>query len=96
MNEVLILIFSGLAGAALGGFFFVGLWWTIRKGLSVKNPALLFLPSQLLRTLTVIVGFYYLSQGRWQLLVCALIGFLVSRELIKRITRSEVAYAAES
>ena len=29
MNETWILIWAGLAGAALGALFFGGLWWTI-------------------------------------------------------------------
>jgi F1F0 ATPase subunit 2 len=34
----------------LGTIFFGGLWWTIRKGISSKQPAALFFFSLLLRT----------------------------------------------
>jgi F1F0 ATPase subunit 2 len=94
MNEVFILALSVIAGSGLGAFFFIGLWWTIRKGLTAKNPALLFLPSQLLRTATVIIGFYFLSQGHWPRLVCGLFGFLVARQIIKKLMLPEDRYAA--
>ena len=49
MNEVLTLALALLAGVALGAVFFGGLWWTVRKGVSSKHPALWFLGSLLLR-----------------------------------------------
>jgi F1F0 ATPase subunit 2 len=94
MNDILILIFCGIAGGGLGTFFFIGLWWTVRKGVSAKNPAFLFLGSQLLRTITVVAGFYYLSNWQWPRLLCGLLGFLLSRELIKSAIQREVRHAA--
>lgn len=94
MSEVLILIFCLLAGAALGTFFFVGLWWTVRIGVSLQNPAFLFLASQLVRTGSVLFAFYYLSQGHWTRLLCGFIGFLISREVIKRLAPQEMHRAA--
>ena len=43
MNETVTLVSAGVAGLLLGGFFFGGLWWTVRKGVSAKRPALLFM-----------------------------------------------------
>jgi hypothetical protein len=42
MNETVILVLAGSAGVLLGVFFFGGLWWTVRRGLSSKRPALCF------------------------------------------------------
>jgi hypothetical protein len=42
MNETVILVLAGSAGLLLGAIFFGGLWWTVRKGLSSKRPALCF------------------------------------------------------
>jgi len=40
MTELLILALA--AGLVLGAIFFGGLWWTVRKGVSSKYPALWF------------------------------------------------------
>ena len=56
----------------LGAIFFGGLWWTVRKGVSSKQPALWFLGSLLLRMSIALAGFYFVSGGHWErLLVCA-------------------------
>jgi F1F0 ATPase subunit 2 len=51
MNETVILVLAGGAGVLLGAFFFGGLWWTVRRGLSSKRPAFWFLGSLLLRVI---------------------------------------------
>ncbi len=38
-------------------------WWTIRRGLSSKQRAPLFLGSLLLRTILAVAGFYFVSRG---------------------------------
>ncbi len=49
MLEAESLLQAAMAGAALGGIFFVGLWWTVQLGTLAKNPAPWFLVSLLLR-----------------------------------------------
>ena len=49
MNETLTLLLAWVAGGVLGTIFFGGLWWTVRNGVSSKQPALWFLGSLLLR-----------------------------------------------
>ena len=66
MYEIVTLTLAWLAGAILGAFFFGGLWWTIRKGLSSKHPALWFFISMLVRTSVVLAGFLVLARGHWQ------------------------------
>ena len=55
---IVALVLALLAGVLLGTIFFGGLWWTIRKGLSSKQPAALFFFSLLLRMSIALIGFY--------------------------------------
>ena len=87
MNEILNLILALVAGFLLGAFFFVGLWWTVQKGLSSKRPALWFFGSILLRTSTAVAGFYFASGGHWKRLLICLLGFFVMRQIVMRLTR---------
>jgi F1F0 ATPase subunit 2 len=83
MTESLILAL--LAGVALGVAFFLGLWWTVSKGLEANNPAVWFLVSFLLRMLMASLGFYWIAQfGRWQYLCMALVGFVMTRMILTR------------
>jgi F1F0 ATPase subunit 2 len=63
MNETLSLALALAAAFSLGAIFFGGLWWTVRKGVSSKQPALWFLGSLLLRTWLVLAGFYFVGRG---------------------------------
>jgi F1F0 ATPase subunit 2 len=76
-----------LEGALLGLFFFAGLWWTVRKLTSSKHVALLFLSSMLLRTGIVVLGFYFILGDNWQRLLAGLLGFIIARIIITRLTR---------
>jgi F1F0 ATPase subunit 2 len=91
MNELLLPVFALLLalmeGALLGVFFFAGLWWTVRKLESSKQVALLFLGSMLLRSSVVILGFYYIPGDNWQRLVAGLLGFIIARIMVTRLTR---------
>jgi len=73
------------AGAVLGAFFFGGLWWTVRRGLSSPHPAFFFLGSLLLRTLAVLVGFYFVSRSDWHRLAASLAGFVLARFAVRRL-----------
>jgi F1F0 ATPase subunit 2 len=87
MNEILNLIPALVAGFLLGVVFFGGLWWTVQKGLSSKRPAFWFLGSLLIRTSTVVAGFYFASGGHWERLLICLFGFFVMRHIVVRLTR---------
>ncbi len=87
MNEYLHLLFALLEGGLLGTFFFAGLWWTVRKIESSKQVALLFLGSMLLRSSVVILGFYFILGDNWQRLVAGLLGFIIARIIVTRLTR---------
>ncbi|MFZ0933084.1 MAG: ATP synthase subunit I [Bryobacteraceae bacterium] len=85
MNETLTLVLAGGAGVILGAFFFGGLWWTIRKGVVSRQPALWFLGSLLLRMSVALAGFYFVSGGHWESLVLCLVGFVMARLLLARL-----------
>jgi len=87
MNEIMTLTLAWMAGVLLGAIFFGGLWWTIRKGVSAKQPALWFLGSILLRVGIALAGFYFVSGHDWQRLLICLIGFQMARMLVTWLTR---------
>jgi F1F0 ATPase subunit 2 len=88
MNEVLSLAVSLGAGVLLGAIFFGGLWLTVRKGVSSKQPALWFFGSLALRMSTVLSGFYFVSGGHWERLLACLLGFVMARLVVMRLTQS--------
>ena len=88
MNETLILVLALATGVLLGAIFFGGLWWTVQKGVSSKRPALWFFGSLLLRTSIALVGFYFIARGHWERLLVCLLGFVMARLIVMRITRA--------
>ena len=76
-----------MAGLLLGVFFFGGLWWTVGKGVSSKQPALWFFGSMLLRMSLTLAGFYFIGRGHWQRLLLSLLGFFVARLAVMWLTR---------
>lgn len=87
MNDSLSLAPSLAAGLLLGAFFFGGLWWTVRKGVSSTRPAYWVFGSLLLRTGITLAGFYWVSDGHWKRLLGCLVGFILARLVITRLTR---------
>lgn len=88
MNEWIALAGALLVGILAGGLFFGGLWYTVKKGITLKNPSLLFLGSFLLRTLATLALFYYVSAGSWQRLLVCTTGFLLARLIVLYLTRT--------
>jgi F1F0 ATPase subunit 2 len=88
MNETLTLVLACVAGGLIGAMFFGGLWWTVQKGLSSPRPARLFLGSLLLRTSIALAGVYVVARGDWQRLLACLVGFVVARFIVMRLTRT--------
>jgi F1F0 ATPase subunit 2 len=88
MNETLNLVLALVAGVLLGAIFFGGLWWTVSKGLSSRWPALWFFGSLLLRTSIALAGFYFVSGSHWERLLLCLLGFVISRLIVTRLTRA--------
>jgi F1F0 ATPase subunit 2 len=88
MNNFIIPAVALVAGLVLGTIFFGGLWWTVRKGVSSKHPALWFLSSMLVRMSIVLLGFYFVGRDDWQRLVACLVGFIIARFIVMRLTRT--------
>jgi F1F0 ATPase subunit 2 len=81
---------SGVAwsvGLLLGGLFFGGLWWTAREGLASPRPALWFFGSLLVRMSVTVLGFYTVARGHWERLLLCLLGFVMARVVVLRVTR---------
>ena len=88
MNETLSLVLALVTGVLLGAMFFGGLWWTVQKGVSSKRPALWFFGSLLLRTSIALAGFYFIARGHWERLLLCLLGFVIARLIVTRLTRA--------
>lgn len=86
MSEAAYLVVAGVQGTLLGAVFFGGLWWTVRRAVLSKQPAVWFLASLAVRTLIAIAGFWLAARGDWRRLVACLVGFVVSRIVIIRLT----------
>ena len=91
MNETLSLALVLVTGALLGTIFFGGLWWTVLKGVSSKQPALWFFSSLLLRTGIALAGFYFTAHGHWERLLVCLLGFIIARLIVTRFTQTDLA-----
>jgi F1F0 ATPase subunit 2 len=87
MNEIARLVLALVAGGVLGTIFFGGLWWTVQKGVSSKQPALWIFGSLLLRTGIALTGFYLVARGDWERLLACLLGFIMARVAVIWLTR---------
>jgi F1F0 ATPase subunit 2 len=78
------------AGLVLGAIFFGGLWWTVRRGLTVEQPALWFFGSLMLRTGVALFGFYLVGGTDWSRWLICLLGFVVARLAVHRLARGSI------
>jgi F1F0 ATPase subunit 2 len=90
-SDILVFAIALLSGLLLGVFFFGGLWWTVRRGLSSAAPALWFSVSVLVRTGVAIGGFYVVSHGEWRRLLACLLGFFISRIAVLHLSSALAA-----
>src|SRR5664279_1074499 len=96
MNETLMMVLALLFGTVLGVVFFGGLWWTVRKSLYSKRPALWIFGSLLLRISIVAAGFYLLAGHHWERLLLSLLGFIAARFAVIRLTRPSAQEATHA
>jgi F1F0 ATPase subunit 2 len=90
MSELFSLAPALAAGLFLGALFFGGLWWTVIRGVPSPRPALWFLGSTLLRMSITLAGFYIVGREDWQRWLLCLLGFVLARLAVKRLTRPPV------
>ncbi len=88
MGERSILLWALLVGILLGGMFYGGLWWTVRRSMSIGHPGLWLIGSFLLRAAITIDGFYFVAQRDWHALLACLLGFFMARICVTRHTRA--------
>ncbi len=72
----------------MGILFFGGLWFTVKKALVSKKPVLWFLGSLIIRVGIALLGFYYFSLGKWYNMLICLLGFVVARYMVMRLTKT--------
>ena len=87
MNEFLYVGLALGVGALLGVFFFGGLWWTVKKGVTFARPAIFFIASMIIRTGIVLIGFYFVSCGHWERFWGCLAGFIIARIIVMHLTK---------
>lgn len=95
MNALFILILMFAAGLALGGFYFIGLWQTVRRLSRTESRARLLLVSYALRLTVVLTAFYVMMQdGHWERLAAAISGFVIMRQILTYHFRPQKAMEA--
>lgn len=94
MNNIVGLLLIWCLGLSLGGFFFVGLWWTIQKSMRSAYPASWFFISMLVRMTVTITGFYLVvryvgayekANASWLHLLICLFGFISARLIVSNV-----------
>lgn len=86
MSEIMTLVMALLAGLALGGMFYGGLWWTVYHRVSSRKVGVWLLGSFLLRASIALSGFYFVAQHDWRAVLACLLGFLFARLCVMRLT----------
>ena len=82
------MVLAFMAGVALGTLFFGGLWYTVKKVVVAKVPALWIFGSFFLRMGITLVGFYFISSGNWKRLLICVAGFIAARFFVIQFTKS--------
>lgn len=93
LNIITVALLSGAftAGLALGAFYFISLWRTVKRLPDTPKPWRLILGSVFVRMAIVLPGFYFVMSGHWERLIMALIGFILMRKLLTRHFGPDVA-----
>ncbi len=89
MSELLGWLLAVLGGAALGLFYYAGLWFTLRRLPEQAHPALWVFGSFTLRLAVSMAGFYAIlgSDRNLTRLGLALLAFIMARVLLTRRLR---------
>lgn len=84
--ETLHLAVAVIAGGLLGGLYFGGLWWTVRRMPSVAHPLNLYFVSMVVRLAVLLVSWYgVLAYFGFPPLLASIAGFITIRFVILRI-----------
>lgn len=96
MTETQHVMIAVIAGVVIGAFFFGGLWWTVRQGLASRYAALWFTAGLLVRMSVTLTGFYYIGRDHWPRLLACLLGFIVARVAVMRLTGAKCQQSSAS
>jgi F1F0 ATPase subunit 2 len=84
-----------IGGIAIGALFFGGLWFTVKKAVSSKIPALWFFGSFILRVTITLLGFYFIAANSLQHLLICTFGFVVARIAVSQLTKPSIVKNSE-
>jgi F1F0 ATPase subunit 2 len=82
MTDAGFLVLAFTTGMALGAFFSLNLWATVRKMTNEHTPWYILVGNFMLRMGVVLAGFYIVMAGHWERLLAALLGFVLMREIL--------------
>ncbi|MEO5995706.1 MAG: ATP synthase subunit I [Chitinophagaceae bacterium] len=88
MTEISSIILALAGGVLLGTIFFAGLWFTVKKAVASKIPALWIFCSFFFRLSIALTGLYFIGAGNWQRLLACMIGFIAARFIVIHYTKS--------
>ena len=77
-----------VVGLVMGAMFFGGLWLTVRLGVTSRFAPLWFLLSLLVRLGVALAAFVWVGRDEPVRLMAALVGFIVARSAVLRVTRA--------
>lgn len=87
MTDILHLFFAFTLGIVLGGLFFAGLWFTVKKAVQSTIPLIWFGLSFFIRISILLIGFYSISHTSYPKLIACLLGFITARIIVLRMTK---------
>lgn len=79
----------------MGGFYFLGLWWTSQRIGKTRAPSLLFMTSFVVRMAVLLAGLWLVTRGRLLDTAVAVICLLVARRLVVNYVRRGLPDAEE-
>jgi F1F0 ATPase subunit 2 len=89
MNGTYYIVFAFAVGLALGAFFSLNLWSSVRRMTDDETPWYILYGNFMLRISVVLLGFYLVMDGHWERMMAALAGFVLMREiLVRRLGKS--------
>lgn len=83
-SDIVPVVISVIAGGIAGIVFFGGLWVTVKRAVTMRQPALLMIASLIVRAAIVMAIFYVVSTGEFVRLAACMAGFLLVRAFIVR------------
>jgi len=87
MNSILYTMTAFCGGTALGMIFFGGLWFTVRKIAQNGMSAVWLMLSFMVRTGITLSGLYFIAGTSWRLMMISLLGFVIARHIVTRLTK---------